>query len=80
MRLSSRKFLLALGAFITFIANDEFSEAMGVVLAYMGVEGYADIMQRRNGSYEAQDDDLGGVVTPDTEDEADTTEIIKGDE
>lgn len=34
LSLLSRKFLLALGAFITFIANRQYPEALGVVLGY----------------------------------------------
>lgn len=42
-RLTSRKFLLTLGSFITFIALGQYVEAVGVVLGFLGVEGFKDI-------------------------------------
>lgn len=44
--LLTRKFLLALGTFITFVANKQYNEALGVVLAYIGLEGAADVVER----------------------------------
>lgn len=44
--LLSRKFILALGTFLVFIANNQYSEALGVVLAYIGLEGAADVATR----------------------------------
>ena len=44
--LLSRKFLLALGTFIVFVANGQYNEALGVVLAYIGLEGAADVATR----------------------------------
>lgn len=41
-RLKSRKLWLAIGAFITFVANNQWSEAMGVVIAYLGLQGVQD--------------------------------------
>lgn len=46
-RLSSRKFLLAVAAFLTAVANDEWGVGLGAVLGYLGVEGAADVMDRR---------------------------------
>jgi hypothetical protein len=46
-RLSSRKFLLAFGAFIAFIGVGQYFEAALVVLGYLGVEGAADALERR---------------------------------
>lgn len=48
-RLTSRKFLLALAAFITAAANGEWTAAVGVVVAYLGVEGAADVSERLKG-------------------------------
>lgn len=45
-RLKSRKFWLAVSSFITFTALKQYTEAMGVVLAYLGVQGYTDAKQR----------------------------------
>lgn len=42
VRLSSRKFLLAAGGAITFLANRQYPEAAAVLLAYLGVEGVID--------------------------------------
>lgn len=41
-RLTSRKFLLAVAAFITAVANGEVVAAVSVVLGYLGVEGATD--------------------------------------
>lgn len=42
VKLTSRKFLLALGSFITLIANKQFTEAVVVVTAYLAAEGVLD--------------------------------------
>jgi hypothetical protein len=34
--LLSRKLWLAIGAFITFVANGQYTEAMGIAIAYFG--------------------------------------------
>lgn len=41
-RLTSRKFLLALSAFIFCVANGNVPGAVAVVLGYLGVEGATD--------------------------------------
>lgn len=41
-RLTSRKFLLAVGAFFTFVANKQYTEAAAVISAYIATEGYID--------------------------------------
>ena len=41
--LLSRKFLLALGTTLVFLANGHTLEALTTVLAYLGVQGVADI-------------------------------------
>jgi len=46
-RLSSRKFLLAVAAFLAAVANDEWGVALGVVLGYLGVEGAKDAIEAR---------------------------------
>lgn len=48
LSLLSRKFLLALGTFLVFVANAQYNEALGVVLAYVGFEGTSDIVARHN--------------------------------
>ena len=45
-RLLSRKFLLAVGTFLVFIANEQYTEAMGVVIAYFGVNAATEITGR----------------------------------
>ena len=40
---TSRKFLLALSAFLAAIANNDIALAVSVVLGYLAVEGGADI-------------------------------------
>lgn len=45
--LLSRKFLLTLGATATFIANKQYTEALTAVLAFLGVEGAADVVSRK---------------------------------
>ena len=44
--LFTRKFLLALGTTLVFIANGQYTEAVAVVIAYLGVEGVADTASR----------------------------------
>jgi hypothetical protein len=41
-RLTSRKFLLAVAAFLTAIANGEILAACAVAIGYIGVEGAKD--------------------------------------
>lgn len=60
-RLTSRKFLLALGAFLTAVANNEWMVAMAVVLGYLGVEGANDVVKTRNNTKNTEDE---YVVTP----------------
>lgn len=45
--LLSRKFLLALGTTLVFVANGQYTEAVAVVLGYLGVEGAADAISRK---------------------------------
>ena len=49
-RLLSRKFLLALGGFITAAANQEWNVGLGIILGYLGMEGAADVVERRTRS------------------------------
>lgn len=46
--LLSRKFLLAVAGLITLVANKQYPEAVTVVLGYLGVEGAADVVERRS--------------------------------
>lgn len=48
-RLLSRKFWLAVGAFITLCANGQYTEAVFVVSTYIGVEGTRDAVQTYKG-------------------------------
>ena len=41
-RLTSRKFLIAVGAFATLCASREYVAAAGIVAAYLGVQGTMD--------------------------------------
>lgn len=41
-RLTSRKFLLAVAAFLTAVANNEIGAAVAVVIGYLGAEGATD--------------------------------------
>jgi len=43
-KFQSRKFLLALGATITFIANDDYGAAVTVIIGYLAAEGIIDII------------------------------------
>jgi hypothetical protein len=47
-RLTSRKFLLVLGGVIIAIANKEWGVVVTLILGYLGVEGTADIISRKN--------------------------------
>lgn len=44
--LLSRKFLLALGTFLVLVANGQYTEAVAVIIGYIGVEGAADFKSR----------------------------------
>jgi hypothetical protein len=44
--LLSRKFLLAVGTALVFIANGAYTEAVAVILGFLGVEGAADAVSR----------------------------------
>ena len=69
----SRKFLLAVGSFLVLVANGQYTEAVAVIIAYIGV----------NGIVEAK---TGGVSLPSTKvsveshnmDDVDTGVIITG--
>lgn len=45
-RLTSRKLWIAIGSFILFVTNEQYSEALLVVLTYLGIEGGADVASR----------------------------------
>lgn len=44
--LASRKFLLAIAAIAKLLADKQYGEAVTVVLAYLGIEGAADVGER----------------------------------
>lgn len=44
--LFTRKFLLALGTTLVLVANGAYTEAVAVVIGYLGVEGAADAVSR----------------------------------
>jgi hypothetical protein len=46
-RFTSRKFLLAAGSFAVLLANGQFGEAAAVVIAFIGLEGAADVVARK---------------------------------
>ena len=48
LSLLSRKFLLALGTSLVFISNGAYTEAVAVILAFLGVEGTSDAITRYN--------------------------------
>lgn len=62
-RFTSRKFWLAVGSFIVLVSNNQYTEAMGVVLAYLGVEGLHDV--KVSGSQIVQGDGDGDISAPD---------------
>lgn len=43
-RLSSRKFLLALAASITFYANKQYTELAATIITYLAAEGSSDVV------------------------------------
>ena len=45
-KLTSRKFLLALGSAITAMANGEWQVAMGIVIAYITMEAGIDAFKK----------------------------------
>ena len=42
-RFLSRKFLLAVGALATLLANKQYTEAVALVLGYSGVNAYTEV-------------------------------------
>ena len=48
LSLLSRKFLLALGTALVFTSAGAYTEAVAVVLGFLGVEGASDVAQRYN--------------------------------
>jgi len=46
MRLTSRKFLLTLGAGLILIANEQWTELVILISGYMGIEGVGDAAER----------------------------------
>lgn len=46
LSLLSRKFLLALGTTLVMIANGAYTEAVAIILGFIGVEGAADFKSR----------------------------------
>lgn len=46
LSLLSRKFMLALGTVLIMVANGQYTEAVAVVIGYIGVEGAADYKSR----------------------------------
>lgn len=76
-QLKSRKFWLAVSAFIAFIATKQYNEALGVVTAYIGLEGAADVVGRyQDGKVEQQK--LEFDVSDDDEPNVDT--VVSGDD
>lgn len=72
--LLSRKFLLALSAFLAAVANGEWTAAVTIVLGYLGVEGGADFIERARKAPALP----AGVDTLDGDDEPDKTRVIAG--
>jgi len=52
LSLLSRKFLLAVGTSLVFIANGAYTEAVAVILGFLGVEGAADAVTRHKTTIE----------------------------
>ena len=75
-RLMSRKLWLAVGSFITFVANKQYDQAMGVVMTYITLEGAGDVVTRYTGK----------AVTPtplvtesqNDENDVDTSKVVTG--
>ena len=72
-RLKSRKLWLTISAVIALVVNEQYTEALGAVIAYLFVQGGEDIVVKREqarmpkveyGDFEASDDvDTGNVVS-----------------
>ena len=70
-RLKSRKFWVAVGAFVTFVANQQWTEAMGVVIAYLGLQGVQD-------TFKPSDTSPMTEIPTSQNDEVDTTQVVTG--
>lgn len=74
-RLTSRAFWLAVGTIITFIANDQWTEAMGVAIAYITGDRLTNVAEKVSGVNRPIDT----IETyTDTTDEVDTNSIVSG--
>lgn len=70
-RFTSRKFLLALGAFITFIANEQYTEAVIAITSFIAAEGAIDTLSPRQ-SIQVTDE------TIESYNDVDTSKIVSG--
>jgi hypothetical protein len=48
VKLTSRKLWLAVGTVVALVASKQYDQAVVVALAYLGVEGAADVAGRRS--------------------------------
>lgn len=74
-RLTSRKLWLTIAAFITFIVNGQYTEAVLVVSAYLGMQGVQDVVGQR---YNAPEIIKPTSQNVDDEEEVDKTVIETG--
>jgi hypothetical protein len=75
-RLTSRKFWLTVGGFITLIASGAYTEAMALLVAYIGVQGAKEAVSEGKKTAPSSSD---AVITND-DDDVDTTRTISGDQ
>jgi len=71
--LLSRKFLLAVGSFCVLVANGQYTEAVAVVMTYLGVNAYAEV--KGAGTSIIQTSISGESYNVD---DVDTTKIVTG--
>lgn len=74
-RVSSRKFLLAFSGAITLALNQQWTEFVGVITAYLIAEGAGDAVERFKGGVSQFD---SYVNTETDDDEVDTTVVETG--
>lgn len=77
-KLTSRKFWLAVGSFIVLIANGAYTEAVAVIISYIGVEGAADVAERKESAKTEQFKVENALLSGDTIDDVDTSKIESG--
>jgi len=75
--LLSRKFLIAVVGVAMFISMDEYDQALIILLAYLGVEGGADVVSRYKGGT-LNTSVIENAMSQNIDSEVDTSTVVTG--